>query len=332
MQRVAFAEAIRGSNSIEGFNVTMDEAMAIVDEEAPQNERTDARRAVEGYRLAMTYIIQAADDPHCDVGRQFIKSLHFMLTSYDMKNRAGHWHPGHVFVSDSRTDQVVYEAPDAMLVDGLVEDLVRPGKHSPFVQGAMAHLNLVMIHPFSDGNGRMSRALQTFIVLRGAQSLHPAFCSIEEWLGANTTEYYDVLCRVGAGSWNPQNDALPWLRFCLKAHHQQANKMLRHHEEYSALFTRVERLVETHRFSDRLALPLSDATRGHKLTNARYRASSEASEFLASRDLRRLCEAGLLEPVGEKRGRRYFATPELRQMWQASRIRKPLIDPYASSE
>ena len=332
LRRISFAEAIRGSNSIEGLNVTMDEAIAIVDEEAPQDERTEARRAVEGYRLAMTYAMQAAADPHFKIDAQFLKSLHFMMTNYDMKNRPGHWRPGHVFVTDSRTEQVVYEAPDASVVDGLISELVsaisEPNQVSTLVHGAMAHLNLVMIHPFSDGNGRMSRALQTFIVMKSLTNLHPSFCSIEEWLGGNTSEYYELLGTVGMGQWNPQHDALPWIRFCLKAYHQQASKMLRRHEEYAALFERIEALVAEFKLTDRSTLPLFDTARGHRLTNARYRTGTEISEFLASKDLRRLCEVGLLTPIGEKRGRSYIASNLLKSEWSIARIRKPVVNPY----
>jgi Fic family protein len=52
----------------------------------------------------------------------------------------------------------------------------------------MAHLNLVMIHPFRDGNGRMARALATLVLTRSDIG-EPEFCSIEEWLGANTEDY-----------------------------------------------------------------------------------------------------------------------------------------------
>ena len=68
------------------------------------------------------------------------------------------------------------------------------------VRAAMAHLNLVMIHPFRDGNGRMARCLQTY-VLACEQIVSPVFSSIEEYLGRNTPAYYNILDEVGGGSW-----------------------------------------------------------------------------------------------------------------------------------
>ena len=78
------------------------------------------------------------------------------------------------------------------------------------IRAAMAHLNLVMIHPFRDGNGRMARCLQTLVLAREG-ILSPEFSSIEEYLGRNTQAYYDVLADAGAGHWQPERDARPWV-------------------------------------------------------------------------------------------------------------------------
>ncbi|MCK9899146.1 Fic family protein [Frankia sp. Cpl3] len=62
----------------------------------------------------------------------------------------------------------------------------------------MAHLHLVSIHPWADGNGRMSRSLQTLMIAREGV-LAPEFSSIEAWLGrpGNTWEYYRELAARG---------------------------------------------------------------------------------------------------------------------------------------
>ena len=165
--------------------------------------------------------MQAADDPYFEFGKQFLKSLHFMMTQFDLNARPGQWRPGSVYVVNRASGDVVYEAPDVETVDPLIRNLVdyldNQDHQSSVVTAAMAHLNLTMIHPFKDGNGRMARALQTLMLAREG-ILHPVFCSIEEWLGRNTDSYYAILKEVGEGKWSPQNDALPWVRFCLRAH------------------------------------------------------------------------------------------------------------------
>jgi Fic family protein len=195
------------------------------------------------------------------------------------------------------------------------------------VKAAMAHLNLTMIHPFKDGNGRMARALQTLVLGREG-ILHPVFSSIEEWLGRNTEDYYKILATTGGGTWSPQNDAAPWMRFCLRAHYQQTDTLLRRNEEYEALYDRVEEIVRREGLHDRTAIPLFEASLGRKITNARYQAAAEVSQYVAGRDLKVLSDIGLLDPEGERRGRVYFGGKELKAARQASRIKRPLTDPY----
>jgi Fic family protein len=331
LRRTTFARAIRGSNSIEGYNTSIDDAVAVVDDEAPPDERTETWNAIKGYRDAMTYIMQASQDIYFEFGKQFLKSLHFMMIGFDLSKQPGQWRQASVFVVNSKSGETVYEAPDVELIDGLVQELIDFLKADvnvqPIIRAAMAHLNLTMIHPFRDGNGRMARALQTLVIARDGL-LHPVFSSIEEWLGANTSDYYDILAVVGQGQWNPHRDASPWLRFCLKAHYQQAATLIRRNEEYEKLFEGIQAIIEREKLPDRVAMPLFDAALGLRLTNSRYRTETELTEFGASRDLKRLSEAGLLDPKGERRGRIYFAAKPLVDLRNSVRRRMPLSDPY----
>jgi Fic family protein len=331
LRRSTFARAIQGSNSIEGYNATIDEAIAAIDDEEPADEKTETWRAITGYRDAMTYILQASQDPYFEPGKQFLKSLHFMMVGHDMAKSPGQWRPGAVTVVNRRTGETVYEAPPAEAVDALVEELVaglKAESNSPaIVKAAMAHLNLTMIHPFKDGNGRMARALQTLVLGRDGV-LHPNFSSIEEWLGRHTEDYYRILGETGNGAWNPRNDAGPWVRFCLRAHYQQADTLIRRNEEYENLMEQIDGIVAREGLHDRTAVPLFDAALGRKLTNARYQLDADVSQYIAGRDLKLLSETGLLDPQGERRARVYFAGRELKAAREASRIARPLTDPY----
>lgn len=85
------------------------------------------------------------------------------------------------------------------------------------VRAAMAHLHVVSIHPFPDGNGRISRIVQSLVLAREGL-LAPEFGSIEEYLGHHIQQYYGVLRQVQAGSYQPERDAAAWVRFCVTAH------------------------------------------------------------------------------------------------------------------
>jgi len=190
----------------------------------------------------------------------------------------------------------------------------------------MAHLNLVMIHPFKDGNGRMARCLQTYVLAR-EKILTPVFSSIEEYLGAkaNTRSYYDVLAEVGRGSWHPENDARPWVRFCLTAQFRQARTVLRRIERAERLWLVMADLAEKLRIPERSIGPLSEAAVGRRIRRASYIANVEVTygktvpNLTASRDLKALVTAGLFHPVGDKRGRYYLATETLIREWMKIR-------------
>jgi DNA-binding transcriptional ArsR family regulator len=191
----------------------------------------------------------------------------------------------------------------------------------------MAHLNLAMIHPFKDGNGRMARALQTLVISQNGIS-SPTFASIDEWLGRNTLAYYEILKEVGQGSWHPRNSALPWVRFCLRAHYQQAATLMKRNAHVGRVWEEVSKLVRGLRLPERVEDPLLDAAFGYKIRNLRYRTDNEISDVVASRDLRRLTELGLLEAVGEKRGRYYIGTAKLREIPARTRDPSRAGDPY----
>jgi len=331
LSRNIFARAIQGSNSIEGYNVTQEDAIAAVLDEEPLDPKAEAWRALTGYREALTYIINLATDPHFEYHSQLIRSLHFMMISYDMSKHPGQWRPGAIAVIQEGTGQVMYQAPDVEFVPSLVAELIdqlrNPGDVPVIVQAAMAHLNFTMIHPFSDGNGRMARALQTLVLARDG-SPNPIFSSIEEWLGRNWQAYYDVLAAVGQGQWHPENDALPWVRFCLRAHYQQMTTIIKRNEEMSRIYDEIHRLANREQLPPRCELSLVDAAYGFRINRPWYMKEADVTEFVASRDLRRLADLELLIPHGEKRGRYYTGSEILRQIRQKNRDNSPMPDPY----
>jgi Fic family protein len=217
---------------------------------------------------------------------------------------------------------------DTLQMREFVADTGRADDSEPsVVRAAMAHLNLVMIHPFSDGNGRMGRAIQTFVLARDGVLEQP-FSSIEEYLGSrgNTEAYYAILGEVGGGVWHPERDARPWVRFCLKAHLQQATTLERRVRETARLWSDLEAEIQRKKLPDRAIYALYDAAMGFRVKSERYRSHAEISNQVASLDLRTLVDNGLLTPHGEKRGRTYVASPHLVAMRDASREARPQVE------
>ena len=341
LRRLSLARAIQGSNTIEGYTAELDDAVAVAAGEEPVDTDTETRLALKGYRDAMTYVLQLSNDPGFEYSEQLIKSLHFMMISYDLLKSPGLYRPGAVFVYSGESGEVVYEGAPVDSVPALVGELVdalNTGNDAPgLIRGAMSHLNLVMIHPFRDGNGRMARALQSLVLAREG-ILSPVFVSIEEYLGRNTQAYYDILAEVGQGSWNPENDARPWIRFSLTAHLRQARTMLRRVRESERLWTELEKIADQEGLADRVVAGMFDAAIGLRVRNNTYRAAiadlDEISDATASRDLGKLVDANLLQSHGEKRGRYYSRSPRLAAVWQAiveSRDPTDDRDPFADT-
>ena len=332
LRRSALARAIRGSNSIEGYQVEEDDAAAAVDGEEPISADEETFLEIQGYRQALGYVLAKGDDEYATFDTTEIRAMHYMMLSHDHRKSPGRYRKGPIFVRDERRDLTVYEGPDAadvpVLMEALAQSLHTGVNSDPVVRSAMAHLNLVMIHPFRDGNGRMARALATLVLTRSDIG-EPEFSSIEEWLGANTDDYYSVLAHTGHGSWHPRDDAHLWLTFNLRAHHMQAQTVARRVDEADETWTDLDRILTEHDLPERMMEAMFDAVLGYRVRRAGYLKRAEVTEQTATRDLAALASAGLLTAYGNGRGRYYAAGEPLKQIQERRRAtRKPLRDPY----
>ncbi len=335
---MSFARAVRGSNWIEGYRASLDDVLDTIEGEEPLDATAQTRAAVAGYRDALTYVLHLAE-AETAIDESLLKALHFMMTKHDLRARPGQYRQGPVWVADENGEHV-YDAPDAESVKPLMGRLIESlddDKSAPVMfQAAMAHLNLAMIHPFRDGNGRMARALQTMVLSREG-IVSPIFSSVEEYLGRNTAGYYAVLSEVGQGSWHPQNSTRPWIRFMLTAHYRQAWTLQRRIHETEHLYDRITQLIDRHRLPNRVTGALADAARGRRLRRSIYTRIVEmtdgepVSDLTASRDLKAMVDAGLLKARGAGRGRTYHGSEKLRNLWQEIRTARPPRahdDPY----
>jgi len=336
LRRMTFARAVQGSNSIEGYKASLDDVAAAVEGEPTLNASVETQLALAGYRDAMTYVLHMAEDDHAVVDAGVIKALHFMMLKHDLSKSPGRWRGGYIGVRNDATGQIVYEGPDAELIGELINsmlDALRQDDCPTLIRAAMAHLNLVMIHPFRDGNGRMARCLQTLVIARDRINA-PVFSSVEEYLGRNTQAYYDILAEVGQAGWHPENDARPWIRFMLRAHYRQAKTHLRRIEEIERLYSECSELAAAHRLPDRCAAGLADIALGLRLRRNSYLSvvesstGEEISNLTATRDLQAMVRAGLLVPRGETRGRYYVGSPAILEMRDVIRAGRPPRDAY----
>lgn len=331
LRRATLARNIRHSNSIEGINVTKDDALAAVENDEPMTAESATWLATVGYRNAMTYVLQLADDPHFEYSEGLLRSLHFMMLHDELDKHPGRYRPGPIYVRDEKKNETVYTGPDAESVPDLMRELIESLNAQTdvpvIIRAALGHLNLVMIHPFSDGNGRMARCLQTLILAR-EQIIEPTFCSIEEYLGRFTDGYYDVLGRVGEGAFHPEHDCRAWVRFNLIAHYRQATWLLQRSRMTQRVWGEIEQLALARSIHERSIPILVDAAFGYRIRRSHYLLSAGVSDQVASRDLKALVDEKLLEAEGETRGRTYKASILIREIYLRNYERRQNLDPF----
>lgn len=332
LTRMTRARALAASNSAAGVHVSEEDAIAAIDREDPTNTDRDTWQAVVGYRQATDYILQLRRSPSFAIAEDGLLAVHFMICQSNREANPGRYRPGWLCVRNTSTGDVVHEGVDRDRLEPLVRELldyVNDGQvESALLRAAMTHLNLVMLHPFTDGNGRTARCIHT-AMLANDRMIAPAFSSIEEYIDRNQPAYYDVLAEVGGGGWRPERDARPWVRFCLRAHYRQAQTLLRRTREMERVHAELSELVETCGFPDRTVLALLQAAFGIRFRNTSYRVSADVSQNLASRDLKALVDAKLLVPEGNRRSRSYSASPMVAEIRRRLRLPGEDDDPFA---
>jgi Fic family protein len=335
LARMSYARVIHSSNTMEGIDATLNDAVAVIDREAPGDPEDEDWLALVGHRDAMDYIIQLSKEPAFVHNEGTLLGLHFMMMKHDLSKFPGRYRNGPVHVTSMPSGRVVYEGPESSQVPTLMGDLIaslnsKDNSH-PIIRAAMAHLNLTMIHPFKDGNGRMARALQTFVLARDG-ILDPRFSSIEEYVGTNSDEYYSVLADVGQGAWHPERSAMPWIQFCLKAHYFQAQTLVQRVEQTTAIWEQLDREVTAKGLPDRVVSALMDAIYTGRVRSTGYRKFANISAQVANRDLKQLTAAKYLISKGERRGRYYEPSKYLIDLRASVRVKQAIVDPFSTMQ
>jgi Fic family protein len=336
LRRFLTADAVAASNSIEGFRVSTADVADLMEGEHDVDISDEDRDETLAYRHMMTYIQTLHDVTDFRYSKGLLNALHWMLQGHRNSQRklAGQWRKGAVYVADARDPAIAtYTAPDVDAVPGLMTELVTwlnaDDDAHPLVRAAMAHLNLVSIHPWADGNGRMSRSLQTLLIAREGV-LAPEFSSIEAWLGrsGNTWEYYRVLGRRGP-DYQPDQDVSDWVRFNLLAYHQQAQAVRNRLERSGRTWQVLADFAHDRGMDDRMVSALHDVAMTGRVRRLRYEHAEGLNTQQAQRDLRDLVTAGALVPVGRTRARYYREGPRFPELaLEAARTPLTLIDAY----
>ncbi len=325
IRRQVEAAVVHYSTAIEGNILTRDQVESIIAGEAievPEKDRIEA----QNYYRAMKWAQTRSLDPDWRMTHETILTLHFMIGT-DLGNDyepLGQYRQAQNTVQDRRTGQAIYWPPRVADTSELMDQFVEWSRRaadrdtSPYIINALAHLNFVAIHPFSDGNGRVGRLLCSLLMMRVGYKAQ-AFWSLEQYLGEHAVEYGGVLARTLGPRWEPERiDATPWIEWYLEAVASQALtaefKLRRSIAEFSAVVAGLESagvLPKDPRSTHRIVIPLWLAIASGSVTRRQIARYTSVSVETLTRDLKRLVDLGLLTADGRGRGARYLPGPQL---------------------
>jgi len=235
LRRVATIESIGSSTRIEGARLSDREVEALLSRLDVQSFRSRDEEEVAGYAEAMERVfISFADIP---LTENYIKQLHGMLLHHSSKDERhrGQYKtlPNHVeaFDADGRSLGIVFETATPFdtprrtqeLVEWTQAALADAALHPLLVIGVFTVVFLA-IHPFQDGNGRLSRILTTLLLLKAGYGYVP-YSSLESVIEANKDGYYLALRRTQRTLAEALPDWEPWLLFFLRALQRQKARL-----------------------------------------------------------------------------------------------------------
>jgi len=213
-------QSTEASNKIEGIVTTEARLKEIVQEKATPRSRSE--KEIAGYRDVLTTIHENYNyiTPRTNV----ILQLHRDLYAYSPAPIGGSYKNADNTIQETdaqgnkrvRFQPVsVFETPEAMekLCDTFIEEVNR-GEIDPLLLISMFILDFLCIHPFNDGNGRISRLL-TLLLLYRSGYIVGKYISIEMLIEKTKDTYYDVLQQSGIGWHEAENDYLPFVEYYL---------------------------------------------------------------------------------------------------------------------
>lgn len=213
-------QSTRSSNGLEGIVTTQKRLKAIMAYSTEPSSR--AEEEIAGYRDALSLIHEQHD--FIPVTPSVILQLHRDLMAHTAISYGGHWKDSDneiVSIDDQGNRFVRFRPPSALATPGLIEEACRSLNDAlsrqacdPLLISLRFIFDFVSIHPFNDGNGRMSRLLTTLLLEKTGYDV-ARYISIERLIEDNKTLYYSALAASSTGWYENENSEAPFIRFML---------------------------------------------------------------------------------------------------------------------
>ena len=220
LQTIASIESTESSTRLEGATAPRERITELMLKDPTPQDRSEAE--IAGYRDALRLIHENA--PHMPFSENVTKQIHQTLYGY-LPQPGGSYKAtqNDIVERDVRGDILrvrfrpssPVQTPGAML--GLIEryqSAVDRGTVQPLILVALAVLDFLCIHPFSDGNGRTARLLTLLLLYHHGFEVG-RYISLERVIEESREGYYDTLEASSQGWHDGEHDALPWLEYFL---------------------------------------------------------------------------------------------------------------------
>jgi Fic family protein len=306
LRRIATIESVGSSTRIEGSKLTDAEVEKLLSGLEAKTFTSRDEEEVAGYADAMDMIFERHEA--ITSTENHIKQLHGVLLKYSAKDQdhRGHYKKvtNHVeaFGSDGKSLGVVFETTTPFETPGWMKDLVdwfnrsvEEESHHPLILIGIFLVVFLAIHPFKDGNGRLSRMLTTLLLLRAGYSYVP-YSSMESVIEQNKDSYYLALRRTQQTIRKEEQNWEPWLAFFLKTMVKQKDNLATKVKSEQALRASLPAL-------SRQILELAK-TRG-EITVKEIEDATGANRNTIKVHVKNLAEQHYLLHVGKGRGARY---------------------------
>lgn len=245
LRKVATIESVGSSTRIEGAKLTDVQVETLLSNLTSTSFKTRDEQEVAGYAEAMDLVFQAYEDLH--LTENHIRQLHQQLLRHsnkDDRHRGAYKTvPNHVVAKDTDGKEigVVFETATPFDTPREMEALVRWASKAfdesamhPLLITAVFNVVFLAIHPFQDGNGRLSRILTTLLLLRAGYEYVP-YASLESVVEENKELYYKALRRTQTTLKDDAPDWEPWLGFFLRCLKKQKSNLAKKVEQEKAI-------------------------------------------------------------------------------------------------
>ena len=217
---IAKVQSTEASNKIEGIVTTSTRVHQLCMEKTTPRNRDEEE--IMGYRDVLNIIHESYE--YIPLRASYILQLHRDLYKYSQKTIGGRFKNTQNVIAETRPDgsqkvrfmpMAPYETPDAIdMICESFNQVIDACIIDPLVLIPIFINDFLCIHPFNDGNGRMSRLLTTLLLYRCGYVVG-RYISIESKIEKTKTSYYEVLEQSGTGWHEEENDPVPFIKYIL---------------------------------------------------------------------------------------------------------------------